>query len=158
MDPQTWMIALTGLGGAFCTAVAAIRLRQLRRAMDEAARWPMLPVAIVASGIRMRSVGGFGSQYQPEVTYQYRIGNRTYQNTVRTLGPQLWFDRRGQAEAILDRYPAGAVVDAWVDPADPTRATLERSVPYRRTLWWVVIATWAIVLFGGVALWQSDGF
>jgi hypothetical protein len=61
----------------------------------------------------------------PAVTYSFSVKGVTYQGTRVSLG-----DISGKyAEEALARYPAGATVTVFYDPADPGDCVLEREAP-----------------------------
>ena len=88
----------------------------------------------------------------PAVEYEFSVrfdkfrGNRISIGEIAPGSPQV-------AE-IMRRYPAGASVAVYYDPADPTRSVLERGLPKHFALIWVFVALLAVVCVGG-ALWYT---
>lgn len=90
------------------------------------ASWPAVPAEITSSEVHVQSstgrrAGGGGSIAL--ITYRYlkdgteRTGNRIH---FRVQGP--W---SGGPAGLHARYSVGSVVQAFVDPSDPSRAVLE---------------------------------
>ena len=83
----------------------------------------------------------------PAVEYEFSVrfdkfrGNRIGIGEIAPGSPQV-------AE-IMRRYPAGASVAVYYDPADPTRSVLERGLPKHFALIWVFVALLAVVCVGG---------
>jgi hypothetical protein len=66
-----------------------------------------------------------GTTYRPEIVYTYSSGGRAYQSN-RYDFPGLWSSGRSGKEEIVARYPPGARVSCWINPADPEQAVLSR--------------------------------
>jgi hypothetical protein len=62
----------------------------------------------------------------PTVEYEFAVAGTTYRGARISIG-----DDSGGAntEATLARYPVGATVTVYYDPADPTDCVLERDIP-----------------------------
>jgi hypothetical protein len=71
-----------------------------------------------------------GPRFRPVVRYTYEARGRAYAAERISYGspPQADTTDRGEARRQVERYPAGAAVDVWFDPADPARAVLVRGV------------------------------
>ena len=79
------------------------------------------------------------TRYEPVVQYEYEIDGRTYQGYRIKAG-----DYGGAAQrayAVVNRYPVGAHVSVYHDPADPGQAVLEQGAD-KTTLY----------LFGGIGV------
>lgn len=62
----------------------------------------------------------------PVVEYEFVIGGHTWRGNRIGIGE----DAGGEnTEATLRRYPVGAVVTVYYDPADPKKSVLERGIP-----------------------------
>lgn len=120
-----------------------------------------LPIAaeILNHSIEESGVGEQGSAY-PHATYRYVVDGRDYQSSViwppqfvdesgESYAPQ--FDgpnRRQLAQALLDQFPIGQTVTAWVDSKDPTAAMLVQQRPsFAPFLWGVLPAIFVPVLW-----------
>lgn len=83
-----------------------------------------------------------------EVVYEYQVGGETYTaNTVHTgntaVGPR-------QAQRIADRYPIGADVPVYFDPANPKEAVLEPGLPPGLWKVFAVFGPFFVVGLGGI--------
>jgi len=59
--------------------------------------------------------------------YAYEVGGRAYRaDCLQPLDPG--WNSRGQSEAVVGRHPPGSRAVCYVDPADPSRAVLDRTV------------------------------
>ncbi len=76
---------------------------------------------------RVEVSGGNYASVSPYVLYEYEVHGQTYQNTQIKVGDRL-FSIRGSRDAydIVERYPIGADVTVFYDPANPAEAALER--------------------------------
>lgn len=89
--------------------------------------WEQVPATIVWSGVGDHS-GSDSSTYSVDVLYEYEQGGRRWRsNRYDFMFGSSSGNREPKQEAV-DRMPAGARVDAWVNPDDPSRAVLERSL------------------------------
>ena len=109
----------------------AVKLREVR----EAGRWPETTGKVIASRVRSRRNEPDDPDYnfsdtevtnEPFVEYEYRVGDREYRCSRVTIGEKTSGE---ELEAILARYPVGTPVTVYYDPAKPTRAVLERTLP-----------------------------
>lgn len=69
---------------------------------------------------------GDGTTYKPAVSYEYDWGGRTYVSDRVAYGVMGTSDG-DYAEAMVAAYPAGAKVEALVDPNEPSEAVLDVS-------------------------------
>ena len=98
----------------------------------------------------------------PHVVYEYRVGSRTYSGERISFGD----DTGGaNAAATLRRYPVGATVPVYYDPADPGEAILEREAPMglvadagRLVLWLFAGVTVLAVLAASAPAWIAAHF
>ena len=109
----------------------AVKLWEVR----EAGRWPETTGKVIASRVRSRRNEPDDPDYnfsdtevtnEPFVEYEYKVGDREYRCSRVTIGERTSGE---ELEAILARYPAGTPVTVYYDPARPTRAVLERTLP-----------------------------
>jgi hypothetical protein len=86
----------------------------------------------------------------PAVEYEFTAGGRTVRGSRIGIG-----DDTGGAntEATLARYPVGAEVAVFYDPADPKDCVLERKGPEGVTLPGCLTALAVLALFGGAIYW-----
>ncbi len=109
--------------------------------------WPSTTARILSSEVRedvetSRDSGGMRrtkTTYRPALRYEYAIDGRTYQ------GYRIKADDYGgsasRAYNAVNRYPVGAEVTVYYDPADPGQAVLEQGADGT-----------AVYLFGGVGV------
>ena len=112
-----------------------------RRARANAARvaaggWPSVPGRIFASETQLSGTAGSAtsSAYRAVVWYEYFVDAQRYTNNVIDIGDEVLredqrnstlFTRVDPSEAVR-RYPDGADVTVYVDPADPKHSCLQR--------------------------------
>jgi hypothetical protein len=100
-------------------------------AKGEAAQsWPPIEAEITASRVvegsyRDPDDGRWYTSRQAEIEYEYTIGGRRYTGTK--LGPTGQASNEA-ADATVAKYPVGARVEAFYDPANPADAALSREV------------------------------
>ncbi len=98
----------------------------------ESLRWPTVPVRITSSDVST-GVSNMGRWWQPELIYEYQVGGQGYRSSsIRYLMPA--FYRGEDARQIQAAYPAGALVQAAIDPHNPSRSVLEPGIP--GGMWW----------------------
>jgi hypothetical protein len=78
---------------------------------------------------------------QPLVEYEYTVGGKKYRCSRIDVGEMI---SGSELETVLSRYPIGAEVTVYYDPADPSKALLERELP--RKVFWAVGCVLALVL------------
>ncbi|MEM1451358.1 MAG: DUF3592 domain-containing protein [Planctomycetota bacterium] len=64
--------------------------------------------------------------YVPDVRFAYSVGGRKYESDTITFGAQRYTGDRSHAQRTVDRYPAGAERQVFVNPKQPSSACLER--------------------------------
>jgi hypothetical protein len=97
----------------------------VKRRADLSQAWPMVLGRVVAAGVRLSTDSDGGASYYPEIQYAYDVGGQTYQNNRLMFGGAVG-GGRAAAQRHVDRYPAGAVVQVYYNPASPHDSTLER--------------------------------
>jgi hypothetical protein len=95
--------------------------KRVRLAHQASLAWPSTTGRIVKSDVDW--VGETGSTSVARVMYQYAVNGTTYQCRRLYTAPDVPFE---PAQSIVDRYPVGATVTVFYDPANPAEATLER--------------------------------
>jgi hypothetical protein len=101
-----------------------------RRDVRDGAQWPQVPGKILASKVDERypltRFVNMPLMYYPAVLYGYEAGGEKRQGNVLQAGiDDLGFVTPDLARARLVKYPAGAAVTVYYDPADPAAAVLE---------------------------------
>jgi hypothetical protein len=153
--PQQGNAAASVAFGAFGTAIALFAL-VLHRQASLARKWPVVSGTIKLSDIEQyraaRMDGGSGGQtmYQRKVSYTYAYNNLTYTNTHATLASSVastssWLVRKSTAD-----YKDGASVKVWVNPANPSQATLEPRAGFVWVLWLAAVAVWGVAYYAAV--------
>ncbi|MCU1359468.1 MAG: hypothetical protein JWN99_757 [Ilumatobacteraceae bacterium] len=101
----------------------AHRAALVRRA---AAAWAQTTGSVLSTTIQIRRLGQ-GRSEVPMVIYAYQVDGRPYQSyRVRAGDDTGGLKVSGEASRTLERYPVGSNVTVYYDPADPTKAALER--------------------------------
>lgn len=94
-----------------------------------ASSWVPVPATIETSKYVPRSGGN--STARLEVTFRFELDGKSYVgNRIDNAGFSI--DSRSLLAERMSKYPVGAKVTAYVNPSDPSRAILDRSMP--RTL------------------------
>jgi hypothetical protein len=142
--------AMLLIGGTLAAVIW--RIWRLRRAVAESLAWPTARGRIVETEIRQFKVylpkGGRATLYHAILVYEYVAGGRSYRGDKFNLDAPQVSSSRPRAEEHLRKYPPGAEVLVYYDPARPERAALTRRSQRVVTLWIVVVLL--IVLGVGV--------
>jgi hypothetical protein len=129
---------LLGLLGGLCACIAPVvfliifgifiyrRHQQGQTAKQAAQAWPGTMGTVLMSSVQTKHTGKNLSIY-PVVVYQYQVNGQTYQNQTIKAGEQ-YFNVRimGQAQETVNKYPIGAQVMVYYNPANPQDSALER--------------------------------
>ena len=154
--PQQGNAAASVAFGAFGTAVALFAL-VLHRQASLAMKWPVVSGTIKLSEIEQyRAARNDGSSlrgqvmYQRKVSYTYQYNNLIYTNTHATLASSVastssWLVRKSTTD-----YENGASVKVWVNPDNPSQATLEPRAGFVWVLWLAAAAIWAVAYYAAV--------
>jgi hypothetical protein len=153
--PQQGNPAAAVAFGAFGTAVALFALLVHRQA-SLARKWPVVSGIIKLSDIEQyRAASTDGSSrgrtmYQRKVSYTYEYNNLTYTSTHATLASSVastssWLVRKSTTD-----YKDGASVKVWVNPANPSQATLEPRAGFVWVLWLAAVAIWGVAYYAAV--------
>jgi hypothetical protein len=112
------------------------RRRRIEALRAAARNWPAVEGRITASALQdvTRHESSLAVRAQRAVVwYEYFVGGRRYSNNVVDIADLILSEGRpagsGSSESprvLAERYPEGAVVPVYVDPADPHRSCLER--------------------------------
>ncbi len=118
------------LFGATCVAIIFVIVGSKLWEARRAAAWPQVTGRIVKSTIEARRHQFAGEETTvtnvPVVEYEFAVAGTTYRGSRVSIG-----EDTGDAntDATLARYPVGATVMVYYDPADPTDCVLERDIP-----------------------------
>ena len=129
---------LLGLFGGLCACIVPIvfsigfgifmyrRSQQSKAAKEAAQTWPGTMGVVLSSSVQSRRSGNSTSTY-PVVIYQYQVNGKPYQGQTIKAGEQFFNVRIiGEAQATANRYPVGAQVMVYYNPAKPQESALER--------------------------------
>ncbi len=142
MGNLDWIIAgfgiFAGIAGAACTIILPIlifgglgyffykRNQKSTVARKLAQSWPSTTGMVLMSSVQTRRSGRSITTY-PVVVYQYTVNGQSYQSQTIKAGEQFLNVRvHGQAQAAVARYPVGASITVYYDPANPAESALER--------------------------------
>ena len=129
---------LLGVFGAICATVLPLiiliglgiflyrRSQQGKAAKEAAQSWPGTMGTVLMSSVQSKHTGKSTSIY-PVVVYQFEVNGKTYQSQTIKAGEQFFNVRvMGQAQETVNRYPIGAQVMVYYNPANPQESALER--------------------------------
>lgn len=129
-------------------ALLAVLFAGVRLAQAQAtARWPVVPGEITASGVELTAIPGRAVRYKPAVAISYRYDVAGVAYTGHAVSRDRVPVEAGTAEAkrLLATYPAGSLVQVYVNPNDAGEAFLEVSVPGRLFLPAAILSGLALV-------------
>ena len=133
----TVIVVVAGLAAVVTLLMA---LSTLRRALRQRA-WRETPAEIVASEVSSRLAprsgegpkSQFGRMFKPTIRFVYQVAGQRHESKTHSL-----FVNESssdvEAAAVVARYPVGAKVTAYVDPANPAAAVLDRSIRWSTLL------------------------
>ena len=116
-----------GVFGGLLVLATAVKMREVWLARN----WLMTAGRIITAKVESRRRTGVGEKAgtmanYPSVVYEYTVAGRRYTGKRINIGENLG---DVDVEATLDRYPHGAKVDVYYNPAKPEQAVLEREPP-----------------------------
>jgi hypothetical protein len=113
--------------------------------------WPSVTGRVSESAVEESTVGTKRS-FTARVRYDYVVGGRGYTN--RAIGfSDAGGSSRDSAEGVVARYPSGATVPVYYDPADPQNAVLERGASPR--VYAMALIPLAMILVA-VVVWRAQ--
>ncbi|HMO15071.1 MAG TPA: DUF3592 domain-containing protein [Pirellulaceae bacterium] len=98
------------------------------------------------------------TRYRPRVRYTYWVNGNEYEAERRKFGEESsgsgqnkddWMSFMEPAAEIVARYPTGATINVFVDPADPTQAVIERDIDFST---WRALSLSLLIGFIGLRL------
>jgi hypothetical protein len=137
------VVALAAFG-----LVAALFALVLRRQAALARKWPLVTGIIKLSGLEeyraAPSKGGSrgARMYERQVSYSYRFNNIAYSNVHASFSSNSTTTSPWVLRLFGMDYQDGASVKVWVNPDNPSDATLNPGVPFGWLLWLVALALW----------------
>ena len=148
---REWIVVLfaAAIPGAVTFAILS-KMREVRRA----ATWTKGSAHIVrserATEERKRADKTMQVMTVAAVEYEYSVGFDKFHGNRISIGEIT--PNSPEVDAALKRYPVGAGVFVYYNPADPREAVLERELPKGFAFIWIFVAVLAVVCVGG-ALW-----
>lgn len=129
---------LLSILGAVCLAVVPIavlvvlgifiyRRSKMRDVAKQSAQdWSNTMGVVITSTVQVKR--GYKSRSEiPVVVYQYQVDGKPYTGQVVKAGEQYFSVRLyGDAQKTIARYPVGAQVMVYYNPANPAESALER--------------------------------
>jgi hypothetical protein len=145
-----WWLAIALV--AFGAAIVATGLQQSRRARSVRS-WTRMPGKVLEARIEEQS--GPREQDFPRWRFAIRYGYEARGQS--RVSDQIWIGSRARSfsqdrdeeQRWVDRFPAGADVTVWVDPADARQAVLVPEIP-RGQVGALVVAG---MVLAGIGLW-----
>lgn len=135
---STVLIIVFSVASAICAAAVPVAIlggvfywltkrRGSAKAANQASlSWPSTTGKVLKS--RVEVSGGDYTSVSPRVVYEYEVSGTTYQNGHIRAGDRVlgsgWSSR--DAYSTVDRYPEGARVTVYYNPANPAESALER--------------------------------
>jgi hypothetical protein len=146
LSPDKIIVILTIFGSMFFfDAIFIGIIVAVRRKVAQAAGWPSTLGTVTFSTIEMRRGSKGGSTAYPVVRYSYQVNGQPYQSTKVMPGPDVGGTG---AHKVVQRYPAGAQVMVYYNPANPSEALLERGTPGFIKVFWVILVVLDLFLCG----------
>lgn len=140
---------------AFGVVVALFALA-LHWQASKAMKWPVVSGIIKLSDIEQyRAALTDGSSrahtmYQRRVSYTYTYNNLAYTNVHASLASRFASTSNWLVRKSTTAYQEGATVKVWVNPDNPSQATLEPRTGFIWVLWLVAGAIWAVAYYAAV--------
>lgn len=137
-------------------ALVALFAFALHRQAALARKWPVVPGVIKLSGIeqyrtaRKGSSSGGQVMYQRKVSYTYTYNNISYTNMHATLASSVASTSNWLVRKSTTGYQDGASVKVWVNPANPSEATLEPRAGFVWVIWLSAAAMWGVAYYAAV--------
>lgn len=153
--PQQGNAAAAVAFGAFGTVIALFAL-VLHRQVALARKWPVVTGTIKLSDIeqyraaRLDDRAGSRIMYQRRVSYTYKYNDLTYTNNHATLASIVASSSSWLVRKTTTDYKDGASVKVYVNPANPSQATLEPRAGFVWVLWLAAAAIWAVAYYAAV--------
>jgi hypothetical protein len=130
--------------GAFGCVIALFALA-LQKQASLAKKWPVVPGTIQLSGIeqyRTATTDRTRGQvmYQRKVSYTYSYNGNSYTNMHASLASNVASSSGWLVSKFTKAYQDGAAVKVWVNPDNPSDATLEQGIGFAWVLWLLAAA------------------
>jgi hypothetical protein len=125
--------------GAFGCVIALFALA-LQKQASLAKKWPVVTGTIQVSGLEQyraaQSDGRRGQvMYQRKVSYTYSYDGNSYTSMQASLASNVASSSGWLVSKFTNAYRDGAAVKVWVNPDNPSEATLEQGIGFAWVLW-----------------------
>ncbi len=96
------------------------------QAKAAAQTWQQTTGTVLLSRVEMHGLGD-NMRTEPRIEYRYEVGGQSFQSN-RVFAAKRWIRSSMDASdyTLVDKYPAGAVVAVYYNPANPTESCLIR--------------------------------
>ncbi len=113
---------LLALVGSFFTW---IMWRSYSRAQDMRS-WPAVEAIILRSELEERKIGpAVPSDFRVGLLYAYQYEGEGYESENYTWRDNPWSKKLEKAQVVIDQFPEGEIVNAYVNPENPHKAVLK---------------------------------
>jgi hypothetical protein len=153
--PQQGNPAAAVVSGAFGAVVALFAL-MLHWQASKAMKWPVVTGTIKLSDIEQyRAAAEDGHvrgriMYQRKVSYTYKYNDLTYTGTHATLASTVSSTSSWLIRKSTTGYQDGTAVKVWVNPDNPSQATLQPRTGFIWVLWLAAAAIWGVAYYAAV--------
>ena len=130
--PFLGLFVAVGIGAGYLLSARPLYLAYQARG------WTPLACDVVSS----RIIEGDGTS-RADIVYRYEVGGRRYTADRYNFVPGMTSD--STVPAAVASHPPGATFECYVDPADPTRAVINRETTY-----WYYLGIPVFVMFAGI--------
>jgi hypothetical protein len=130
--------------GAFGSVIALFALAMQKQA-QLSKKWPVVSGTIKVSGLeqyRAARTDGLRGQtmYQRKVSYTYSYNGNSYTGMHASLASNVASSSDWLTRKFTPPYQDGAQIKVWVNPDNPSEATLDPRAPFAWFLWLLVVA------------------
>jgi hypothetical protein len=104
-----------------------VRSIRERNKVDESQGWPTTLGQVIHNSVAESFAASDGSvaSYHPEITYSYKVHGQDYESSRIMIGAVPSGSQKS-ARDVTVRFPPGASVTVYYNPADPKESILER--------------------------------
>ncbi|MGX5841226.1 DUF3592 domain-containing protein [Mesorhizobium sp. ArgA1] len=132
MELQFLIVGFVCVVAAVLSFITFVKWREVQ----VMSRWLPTPGKIISSRVEARKVrvSGVGPDSEkvtetrnfPAITFEYKVGNKKFRGSRYSVKENLG---NFEVEETLAQFPTGAAVTVFYNPADPSKAVIERSLP-----------------------------
>jgi hypothetical protein len=140
--------------GAFGFVVMLFALAAQRQA-SRARKWPVVSGTIKMSDLEQyRAASSDGRRgplmYRRQVSYTYAYNNASYTNVHASLTTNVASTSSWLVRQFTPVYQDGAAVQVYVNPANPSQATLDPRAGFVWLLWLIALVIWGVAYYAAV--------